>query len=103
MFCQNIRYNESMTKKENRWVTLIKMYGMLDAQILAGRLETEEIPVRIIPLEAGHRLGLSVGKLAEVAVQIPESFIEPAEEILNTDYSDESEFEEEDEKEDYEL
>lgn len=74
---------------------------MFDAQILAGRLEAEEIPVRVIPLEAGHRLGLSVGKLAEVAVQIPESFIEPAEAILETDYTEESEFEEGDEEEDY--
>lgn len=64
------------------WVQVYKTYGVPDAHIIVGQLQSEGIPARVQPLEAGSRLGITVGKLGEVAVLVPEDRFAEAEELI---------------------
>ena len=64
------------------WIQIFKTYGLPEAQIVAGQLTAEGIPAKAMPLEAGGRMGISVGKLGEAAVFVPGEFVEQAEEII---------------------
>ena len=66
----------------HNWVQVFKTYGMPEAQIIAGQLQTEGIPAQVYPLEAGSQLGITVGKLGEVAVMVPADRLEEAENII---------------------
>ncbi len=52
------------------WKLLTKMYSMLEAQMLVGRLETEGIPAQAWQEGAGKAYGLTVGYLGEVRVMV---------------------------------
>jgi hypothetical protein len=69
------------------WKLLTKLYGMLDAQMLAGRLEAEGIPTQMWQEGAGKAYGLTVGQLGEVHVLVPEAEWERARAIEAADYS----------------
>jgi hypothetical protein len=69
-------------KREARWQTVARTAGLLPAQILAGRLESEGIPVRVWQEGAGRALGLTVGMLGTGHVMVPESYAEEAGQIL---------------------
>lgn len=85
---------------QQSWVVVTKTFGIMDAQIIAGRLDAEGIPVRVRPEEAGHRLGITIGKLGQVAVEVPELYLESAEAVLSVDFSDEAFYDDESEFED---
>lgn len=68
--------------KEVIWKEVYKIHGLSEAQIVAGQLRAEGIPARAMPLEAGSRIGLTVGKLGEAVVLVPESHLSQAEEII---------------------
>lgn len=70
------------TDEPVRWVTIYKTLGLLPAQIMAGRLEAEGIPVRAWQEGAGQALGLTIGLLGNGHVAVPESFAEQARDIL---------------------
>lgn len=74
---------------QQSWVVVTKTFGIVDAQIIAGRLDAEGIPVRVRPEESGRHFGINVGKLGQVAVEVPELYLESAEAILSVDFSDE--------------
>ncbi len=63
------------------WVELTRTFGLPEAQIIAGQLQAEGIPAKAIPLEAGGRLGITVGKLGEAAVMVPEHRLKEAEDV----------------------
>jgi hypothetical protein len=69
-------------KREVRWHTIARTAGLLPAQILAGRLESEGIPTRVWQEGAGRALGLTVGMLGTGHVMVPESYAEQAGQIL---------------------
>jgi hypothetical protein len=69
-------------QREARWQTVARTAGLLPAQILAGRLESEGIPVRVWQEGAGQALGLTVGMLGTGHVMVPESYVEQAGQLL---------------------
>ena len=70
------------------WKLLTKMYSMLEAQMLVGRLETEGIPAQAWQEGAGKAYGLTVGYLGEVRVMVMASDLARAQTIAAEDYSD---------------
>lgn len=73
---------------QQSWIAVTKTFGIFDAQIIAGRLDAEGIPVRVRPEESGHHIGITIGKLGQVAVEVPEIYLEEAEAVLSVDFSD---------------
>ncbi len=69
-------------KKEVRWEIVARTVGLTPAQIIAGRLHAEKIPVRAWQEGAGQALGLTVGILGTGNVSVPEEFVEQALAIL---------------------
>lgn len=69
-------------KNAQSWKQIYKTYGLSEAHIIVGQLESEGIPAKVHPLEAGSRLGITVGKLGEVAVMVPESYADDAEKLI---------------------
>ncbi|MDA0242857.1 MAG: DUF2007 domain-containing protein [Chloroflexi bacterium] len=70
------------------WKLLTKMYSMLEAQMLVGRLETEGIPAQAWQEGAGKAYGLTVGYLGEVRVMVMAGDLARAQIIAAEDYSD---------------
>ncbi|MBK8433278.1 MAG: DUF2007 domain-containing protein [Chloroflexi bacterium] len=69
------------------WKLLTKMYSMLEAQMLVGRLETEGIPAQAWQEGAGKAYGLTVGYLGEVRVMVMAGDLARAQIIAAEDYS----------------
>lgn len=69
--------------KSVRWVTIYKTLGLAPAQIMAGRLEAEGIPVRAWQEGAGQALGLTVGLLGNGHVSVPETYADQARQLLD--------------------
>jgi len=73
--------------EETRWKEVASTAGIMAAQILAGRLQSEGIPARAWQEGAGQAMGLSVGLLGTGHVVVPEEYVEKAREILaDVDY-----------------
>lgn len=70
------------------WKLLTKMYSILEAQMLVGRLETEGIPAQAWQEGAGKAYGLTVGYLGEVRVMVMAGDLARAQIIAAEDYSD---------------
>lgn len=68
--------------KEIRWVIIKKTPGLMQASIMAGRLQSEDIPARAWQEGAGLALGLTVGILGTGYLAVPEEFASKAQEIL---------------------
>ncbi len=79
----------------HEWVQVFKSFGMPEAQIIAGRLQSDGIPAQVYPLEAGNQFGITVGKLSEVVVMVPADRFKEAEDLifepLPEDWADEIE------------
>ncbi|MCB0032415.1 MAG: DUF2007 domain-containing protein [Anaerolineales bacterium] len=75
----------------NEWKVVVKLYGMLEAQALIGRLQAEGIPAQAWQEGAGKALGLTVGYLGEVRVVVPSNFYEEAKAIAAIDFSEDEE------------
>lgn len=69
-------------RQEIIWETVAKTSGLLQAQIMAGRLEAEGIPARAWQEGAGRALGLTVGLLGAGHVVVPDQFAGKARQIL---------------------
>ena len=68
---------------EENWVIAYRAAGMVNAQIILGRLQTEGIPVRLQYETIGViSYSLDVDGLGEVKIFVPESFARQAKEIL---------------------
>lgn len=64
------------------WVPVATAMGEIEANVVAGRLNSEGIPTRIRQESAGAALGLSVG-LGQILVLVPEPMAERALRILD--------------------
>jgi hypothetical protein len=84
-------------QKEVRWKVVAETPGLMPAQIIAGRLHEEGIPVRAWQEGAGQALGLTVGLLGTGYVAVPEEYEEKALEILAIDFDDSDDWQDEDE------
>ncbi len=64
--------------------------GQLEAQVVKGRLESEDIPVLLRYESAGQVFGLSVGALGEVDVLVPVALADRARAILDEESGEDS-------------
>lgn len=71
--------------KEIKWEVIARTTGIVQATIIAGRLQSENIPARAWQEAAGQALGLLVGILGTGHVAVPEEYVEQALDILNED------------------
>lgn len=71
------------------WEIVARTNGLLSAQIKAGRLEAEGIPVRAWAESAGVAIGLTVGLLGTGYVSVPEDLAEQARIILAVEFDEE--------------
>jgi len=69
--------------REEKWVVVCKAAGMINAQIILGRLAAEGIPARLQYETIGViSCSLDVNGLGEVKICVPESCFAEAEEAL---------------------
>ena len=69
-----------MNKQE--WTSIVRVQGDLQAELLRGLLEAQEIPVLLSREGAGKAYGFTVGPLGEVDILVPENFAKSAKSIL---------------------
>ncbi len=72
-------------QKEIIWEVVSQAAGLLPAQIMAGRLQSEGIPARAWQEGAGRATGLVVGLLGTGHVEVPREYVEQAQQILAED------------------
>ena len=65
--------------------------GLLQAEVIKGRLESAGIPVLLDYESAGRAIGITVDGLGEVRVLVPNERAEDAKELLAASESDEQE------------
>ncbi len=68
--------------EEIKWVVVAKTMGLIPAQIMADRLQSDGIRAWAWQEGAGRALGLTVGMLGEGRVLVPEEHEEEARAIL---------------------
>jgi len=73
---------------DEHWKVVYRASGMTNAQIIAGRLETEGIPVELRYDAAGTIYALTVDGLGEVKITVPADQLEKALEILERAYDE---------------
>lgn len=71
-----------------QWEEVAQTAGLLQATIIAGRLEAEGIPTRVWQEGAGQAIGLTVGVLGVGHVLVPEAEAERARQLLAVDDDD---------------
>lgn len=69
---------------QTKWVVARKTNGLMEAQLLAGYLQSEGIPAWAWQEGAGQALGLSVGILGTGHVMVPEQMEDQAVELLDS-------------------
>ena len=72
---------------EPKLVTVFVAQGMLPAQVVKGRLETEGIPVLLRYEAVGQIFGLTIDGLGSVSVLVPHEFAGLAISLLSEDVS----------------
>lgn len=68
---------------EPNWIVVIKTAGVMEAEMIAGRLQSLGIPALVQNEPLGAVLGLSIGALGEARVMVPEAFFTQASAILD--------------------
>ena len=66
----------------DEWITLETVQGDLEAELIRGMLEAQEIPVLLSREGAGRAFGLTVGPMGEVEVLVPKALQNDAKKIL---------------------
>ena len=59
---------------EQNWVQVTTVQAEVQAELLRGLLEAQEIPVFLSVEGAGRALGLSYGPMGEVNILVPDKF-----------------------------
>jgi hypothetical protein len=70
------------------WSVAVTASGMAEAQVMAGRLEVEGVPVRLRYDVAGSLYGITVNGLGAVKILVPEEYVEQARAILGRSYEE---------------
>lgn len=68
--------------REVRWEVVALANGLAEAAIIQGRLEAEGVPARVHQEPAGVAIGLTIGKLGQAKVMVPEPLVQRALDIL---------------------
>ena len=77
------------------WIVLDEVSGMLQAEILSGLLEAQEIPTVLSQEGAGRAIGLTIGTLGTVQILVPSKDQERAQELIEAYYTGDEEAPEE--------
>jgi hypothetical protein len=73
---------------EESWSVAVTASGMAAAQVMAGRLEVEGIPVRLRYDVAGSLYAVTVNGLGAVRILVPEVYVQQARTILQRTYEE---------------
>ena len=71
---------------EQQWEVLDEISGSIEAEILRGMLEAQDIPVVLSQEGAGRAIGLTMGPLGETQVLVPKDKLVDAKVILDEFY-----------------
>jgi hypothetical protein len=71
--------------QEIKWKVVAETAGLAPAEIIAGRLQSEDIPARAWQEGAGQAFGLTIGLLGTGFVVVPEEYVDRAKEILDAE------------------
>ncbi|MEA2014994.1 MAG: DUF2007 domain-containing protein [Thermodesulfobacteriota bacterium] len=74
--------------EEEKWEIANVSSGMINATIVAGRLESEGIPVRLQYEAVGVIYGLTIDGLGGVRVMVPSNYLKMACEVLAESYEE---------------
>ncbi len=74
--------------EDEKWEVANVSSGMINAKIVAGRLETEGIPVKLRYEAVGVIYGLTLDGLGEVRVMVPSSYLKMALDVLAESYEE---------------
>jgi hypothetical protein len=74
--------------EDEKWKVANVSSGMINANIVAGRLEVEGIPVKLQYEAVGVIYGLTLNGLGEVRVMVPSSYLKMACEVLAESYEE---------------
>jgi hypothetical protein len=70
-----------------KWVRFWETPGILAAEVIAGRLQTEGIPAWVWQQSAGAAMGLNYGPMGRGHVMVPEDQLELARQIMASNLS----------------
>ena len=74
---------------EENWIIVCRAAGIVNAQIILGRLQTDGIPARLQYEAIGViSCSLDVDGLGEVKIYVPESLANQAKEILAQNFTE---------------
>lgn len=65
------------------WVVISKVAGELQAELIRGLLEAQEIPVTLVQEGAGRAIGITTGPLGEVEILVPQQNARQSQEIIS--------------------
>jgi len=77
-----------MNETDNAWAVAATASGMTQANIIAGRLESEGIPVKLRYEAAGSIYAITIDGLGEVRILVPTADRERAQGILSRSYEE---------------
>lgn len=74
---------------DEKWIIIYKAAGIVNAQIISGRLKADGIPTRLQYEAVGViSFSLDIDGLGEVDIYVPESFANLAKDILAQHFND---------------
>lgn len=73
--------------REINWEIVDEVFGELQAALLRGLLEAQDIPVMLNQEGAGRAYGINVGRLGQIQILVPSDHAVRARAILNDYYS----------------
>ncbi|HOO90774.1 MAG TPA: DUF2007 domain-containing protein [Syntrophales bacterium] len=74
--------------EDEKWEVVHVSSGMIDANIVAGRLETEGIPVKFGYEAVGVIYALTLDGLGAVRILVPTEYLKRAREVLAESYEE---------------
>lgn len=74
--------------EDEKWEVAHVASGMINANIVAGRLETDGIPVKLRYEAVGVIYGLTLDGLGEVRIMVPSGYLKRAREVLAESYEE---------------
>ena len=73
---------------EEKWEVVITASGMTQADIIVGRLTTEDIPTRIKYDAAGMIYAVTIDGIGEVKILVPAKALQQARSVLSRSYDE---------------
>jgi hypothetical protein len=70
-------------EKKDKLVTIYKAANQIEAELIKGLLESEDIPTLLKYESLGQVYGLTVDGLGQVEVQVPTKYARDAEDLIN--------------------